>query len=186
MDQDADWIARLGGVRVLKRSVRQQSLLEAVRLPAQSPAAVPPAVAAPAPVVIVAASSEYTALNVLFVEDNPVNQLLGLHFLRSLGAQATLAENGLQALAAIEANAFDLVLMDWHLPEMDGLEATRRIRAREAESGGRRVPIVAVTANAMQGDRERCFEAGADDYLAKPYRIEQLRALIERHCAAAA
>ena len=106
-------------------------------------------------------------LRILVAEDNPVNQQLALHLLERRGHSAIVAENGREALAAIEKNTFDLVLMDVQMPEMGGLEATRAIREKE-KSTGKHLPIVAMTAHAMQGDRERCLEAGMDGYLAKP------------------
>jgi CheY-like chemotaxis protein len=99
--------------------------------------------------------------------------------LRRLGCVLELAENGEEALARISATDFDLVLMDCQMPVMDGLSATRAQRAREG-AGARRVPIVALTAHAMQGDRERCLAAGTDDYLAKPVQREELERLLER------
>ena len=106
-------------------------------------------------------------LRILVAEDNPVNQQLALHLLERRGHSAVVAENGREALSAIEKQKFDLVLMDVQMPEMGGLEATRAIREREKSTGGH-LPIVAMTAHAMQGDRERCLEAGMDEYLAKP------------------
>ena len=116
--------------------------------------------------------------HVLLAEDNPVNQSLALAHLRKLGCRVTLANNGLEALAATRREAFDLILMDCQMPEMDGYEATRRIRAEE--KGGRRIPIIAVTANAMQSDREICLACGMDDFLPKPYKQNQLQSLLEQ------
>jgi len=106
-------------------------------------------------------------LRILVAEDNPVNQQLALHLLQRRGHSVIVAENGLQALSAIAKHKFDLVLMDVQMPEMGGLEATRAIREKE-KSTGMHLPIIAMTAHAMQGDRERCLEAGMDGYLAKP------------------
>jgi PAS domain S-box-containing protein len=106
-------------------------------------------------------------LRILVAEDNPVNQELVLHLLERRGHSVIVAENGRQALAAIEKHKFDLVLMDVQMPEMGGIEATQAIRERE-KSTGAHLPIVAMTAHAMRGDRERCIEAGMDNYLAKP------------------
>jgi PAS domain S-box-containing protein len=106
-------------------------------------------------------------LRILVAEDNPVNQQLAVHLLERRGHSVIVAENGRQALSAIEKHKFDLVLMDVQMPEMGGLEATRAIREKE-ETTGAHVAIVAMTAHAMQGDRERCLEAGMDGYLAKP------------------
>jgi PAS domain S-box-containing protein len=119
---------------------------------------------------------------VLLVEDNPVNQELGVSMLESLGCRAEVAWNGSEALRHVAQADFDLILMDCQMPQMDGYEATQGIRKREeAEKGPeRRVPIVALTAHAMQGDRERCLAAGMDDYLSKPFSREQLQEVLER------
>jgi len=106
-------------------------------------------------------------LRILVAEDNPVNQDLALHMLQRRGHSVILAENGRQALAAVERHKFDLVLMDVQMPEMGGMEATQAIRERE-KSTGVHVPIIAMTAHAMQGDRQRCLDAGMDGYLSKP------------------
>lgn len=103
---------------------------------------------------------------VLLVEDNQVNQLLAVAVLQKAGHTVEVAENGLEALEAVANASFDVILMDVQMPDMDGLEATRRIRAMAPPIS--RTPIIAVTANAMRSDRERCFEAGMDDYIAKP------------------
>lgn len=117
-------------------------------------------------------------LRVLLAEDNAVNALLASTLLKKQGHGVTLAATGRAAVAACEAAEFDLVLMDVQMPEMDGLEATAAIRLREAGSG-RHVLIIALTAHAMSGDRERCLDAGADGYLAKPFSLPQLLAAID-------
>jgi PAS domain S-box-containing protein len=118
-------------------------------------------------------------LEVLLAEDHPVNQKVAVRMLEGLGQHVTVVANGQEALQAIERRPFDVVLMDVQMPILDGLEATRSIRARETP-GGFRLPIVALTAHAMKGDRERCLEAGFDDYLPKPIRRDMLRTLLER------
>ena len=115
---------------------------------------------------------------VLLAEDNEVNQRIAVKLLEKMGCRVDVAANGQRALDALEATNYDLVLMDCQMPEMDGFEATRAIRTREA--GGPRTPIVAMTANAMAGDRERCLDAGMDGYLAKPVRPDELAAEISR------
>lgn len=112
-------------------------------------------------------------IRVLLVEDTPINQVLATALLERMGCTTTLAERGSEALRLLAEQSFDVVLMDVHLPELDGYETTRRIRAQEAGTQ-RRVPIVAVTACAMDGDRERCLEAGMDAYLSKPIRPAEL------------
>jgi CheY-like chemotaxis protein len=110
-------------------------------------------------------------LRILLAEDNAVNQKLALRILQQMGYRADLASNGIEAVESVERQTYDVVLMDVQMPEMDGLEAARRIRAR---CGKERPHIVAMTANAMQGDRELCLDAGMDDYLTKPIRVERL------------
>jgi CheY-like chemotaxis protein len=111
-------------------------------------------------------------LRILLAEDNVVNQKLALRILQQMGYRADLASNGIEAIQSIERQTYDVVLMDVQMPEMDGLEATRQIAARWPH--GERPRIVAMTANAMQGDREMCIAAGMDDYLTKPIRVDQL------------
>jgi two-component system sensor histidine kinase/response regulator len=107
------------------------------------------------------------SLRVLLAEDNPVNQRLVIRLLEKLGHQVAVANNGREALAALDTENFDLVLMDVQMPEMDGLEATTAIREKEKGSGTHQ-QIIALTAHAMKGDRERCLKAGMDGYLSKP------------------
>jgi CheY-like chemotaxis protein len=113
---------------------------------------------------------------ILLVEDNPVNQLVAKGMLGKLGCEVTVAGHGAQALDLLEHNNFDLVLMDCNMPVMDGYEASRQIRR-----SGRwpDLPIVALTANAMPEERERCRAAGMSDYLAKPFRREELTTLLD-------
>ena len=115
---------------------------------------------------------------ILLAEDNPVNQKLAVKLLEKQGHVVSVADNGRLALEAWRRGGHDLILMDMMMPEMDGLEATRRIR--EEEAGQTRIPIVAMTANAMQGDRERCLDAGMDGYVSKPVKPEVLFQEIER------
>ncbi len=117
-------------------------------------------------------------LRVLLAEDNVVNQKLALRLLDKLGYRADVAGNGIEAIEALERQSYDLLLSDVQMPEMDGLEATRRIIERWPD--GERPWIVAMTAEAMSGDRERCLEAGMNDYLTKPIRVEELVAAIKR------
>ena len=117
----------------------------------------------------------FAEFDVLVVEDNPVNQEVALGMLARLGVRAEVADNGEEGLAKIAGGAFDAVLMDCQMPVMDGYAATRALREREAADPSLgRLPVIALTANAMQGDAERCFEAGMDDYLAKPFDPERL------------
>ncbi len=129
----------------------------------------------------VAAESQYRDARVLLVEDNPINTLVAQRVLRTFGIEAEVAGDGSQALERTAIEPFDLIFMDCHMPVLDGYEATRRIRAREKAGGARRrVPIVAMTANALQGDREKCLQAGMDDYLPKPIKRYVLAAALAR------
>src|SRR5262249_11818738 len=119
-------------------------------------------------------------LRILLAEDNLVNQRVALRTLERLGYRADIAANGLEVLDALERQPYDVMLMDMQMPEMDGLEATRQICRRWPPT--HRPRIIAMTANAMQGDRELCLEAGMDDYISKPVRIDDLIAALER-CA---
>jgi two-component system, sensor histidine kinase and response regulator len=118
-------------------------------------------------------------MKILLAEDNAVNQTLAIRLLEKHGHHVVLAVNGREALDALEKENFDLVLMDVQMPIMDGLEAMRAIRKKEATTGGH-LPIIALTAHAMKGDRERCMEAGADDYMTKPIRTPDMMAAINR------
>ncbi|MGB3397757.1 MAG: PAS domain S-box protein [Nitrospira sp.] len=117
---------------------------------------------------------------ILLAEDSPVNREVAIGMLEQLGYEVEVAENGRQALVTTEHNQFDIVLMDCQMPEMDGLTATGAIRTREQSSSQRRVPIIALTAHAMQGDREQCLAAGMDDYLSKPYTQTQLQEILRK------
>jgi TMAO reductase system sensor TorS len=120
---------------------------------------------------------------ILLVEDNPVNREVAAGMLQSLGCAAVSVENGQLAIEATDTAAYDAVLMDCQMPVMDGLTATADIRRREQRSGAARVPIIALTANAMEGDRERCLAAGMDDFLSKPFTQQQLATLLRRWLA---
>ena len=121
------------------------------------------------------------SMNILIVEDNPVNQMVIDELLHELGHTTVLAENGKQALECIDEEAIELILMDCQMPIMDGFEATRRLRQRETDKGIPRLPIIAVTSNAIKGDRERCLDAGMDDYVSKPINTAKLAASISKY-----
>ncbi|HIJ77807.1 MAG: response regulator [Desulfobulbaceae bacterium] len=116
-------------------------------------------------------------LNILVVEDNPVNQKLLSLMLDDFGYNLCITENGLEGVKAYQAQHFDLILMDIQMPIMDGFTATAEIRALEKISG-RHVPIIAVTAHSLPGYKEKCLQAGMDNYLAKPYHIDELHNII--------
>jgi PAS domain S-box-containing protein len=117
-------------------------------------------------------------LSILIAEDNPVNQRVGQHLLNQMGYRADVVGNGREAIEALRHRAYDVILMDVQMPELDGLEATRQIRKEKVEHGPR---IIAMTANAMPEDRDKCLAAGMDDYIAKPINFLQLQAVLERH-----
>ncbi|MGZ3182647.1 MAG: PAS domain S-box protein [Telluria sp.] len=150
-------------------------------MPAAWQAALPPMVALASPV----PSGEGDGLRILLAEDNPVNQRLAVRLLQKMGHRVTLVDNGFSALDAALHGGFDLILMDVQMPGMDGLTVTRQLRQHEAPRGAH-VPVVAMTARAMQGDRERCLEAGMDDYLAKPVDAARLRQALARFAPAPA
>lgn len=163
----------------LSKPVKSQALREAIEqalgqravsdLPKQAPVA---------PATLETAQSSAHDARILLVEDNRTNQKVATFMLKKLGFNCRIAENGLEALAAMAVETFDLILMDCQMPELDGFETTRRIRG---ESGSnQQVPIVAMTANALKGDRERCLEVGMNDYLAKPVKSDELEDVLRK------
>ncbi len=134
--------------------------------------------AAQRPAPRVAPAPNTAPARVLLVEDNPVNQKLAVRLLEKLGCQVDVAAHGREGVEMLALRSYDLVFMDCQMPELDGYEATRQIRALETRMA--RVPIIAMTANAMRGDREKCLDAGMDDYVAKPIRTDDLAAMLQR------
>jgi CheY-like chemotaxis protein len=122
-----------------------------------------------------AAANVQNRLGILLAEDNPINQKVALSMLKRLGYKADVAANGLEVLQALERQPYDVILMDIQMPEMDGLEATRIIRDR-----GIGVRIIAMTAHALEGDRELCLNAGMDEYISKPVRMEELQSALDK------
>jgi CheY-like chemotaxis protein len=131
------------------------------------------------PTVVAAAAIPTRTERILLAEDNIVNQKVALHMLARLGYRADVAANGVEALAAVHRQHYDVVLMDVQMPEMDGLESTKRM-VIEFPSRKDRPWIIALTANAMQGDRELCLHSGMDDYISKPLRLTELQSALER------
>jgi two-component system sensor histidine kinase/response regulator len=178
---DAKRCRELGIAAYLTKPVRQTELLEAV-LTALGTKPIKPAV--PALVTRHSLRENSPSLRVLLVEDNAVNQLLAVRLLEKRGHSVTLAGNGKEALAALEKDSFDLVFMDVQMPVMDGFKATAAIRKKEKQSGNH-LPIIAMTAHAMVGDKERCLQAGMDDYITKPIRLQELDESLKRFSVAA-
>jgi signal transduction histidine kinase/CheY-like chemotaxis protein/ligand-binding sensor domain-containing protein len=181
-------LARLGIAAHLAKPIRQGDLHQAL-VCALSSAAMPVSKAASAPLVAVAATNGGAApdasraprrLRILLAEDDPVNQRVAVAMLRKLGHHTIVVDDGQQALDRLEAETFDVVLMDVQMPRLDGYAATQAIRARAAATGAPRLPIVAMTAHAIKGDRERCLDADMDDYLSKPIRLAELEATLDR------
>jgi PAS domain S-box-containing protein len=173
-------LADLGVDRVLTKPVKQSELLDAImRVFGAATREEHAAAAEVAPL-----PAEVSPMRLLLAEDGQVNQMVAIKLLEDRGHSVVLAANGRQALGALERERFDAVLMDVHMPEMDGFEATRAIREKE-ETTGERLPIIAMTANAMKGDREECLEAGMDDYVAKPVRSRELFEAVEKFAAVA-
>jgi two-component system, sensor histidine kinase and response regulator len=159
----------------VRRSVLEQTLERLLSGSDAAPTVAPGAAASSA-----AASINLRGTRVLLVEDNIVNRQLALEILGSFGCELAIATNGEEALFHLAMARFDLVLMDCQMPVLDGLSATRLWRAREVERGQERTPIIALTANALQGDRVACLDAGMDEYLTKPFSTAQLREVMIR------
>jgi len=165
-------------VETLAKPIKTPSLVTALRRIAQVVPrcdTAPKALPATAPVSL----PDRPGLEILVVEDNPVSQKVALRYLDKLGFRATTADNGVIALATLEKRHFHLILMDLQMPERDGFETSRQIRKRFPAN--RQPKIIALTANALKGDRELCIEAGMDDYLTKPVKVADIAAAIEKH-----
>ena len=119
-------------------------------------------------------------LRILLAEDNRVNQLLAVRMLEKRGHRVVAVQNGAEAIDAMESGRFDLALLDVQMPVMDGLEVARLTRLRECETGASRIPLIALTAYAMSGDRERCLAAGMDGYVPKPIKLQELLEVISK------
>ncbi|HKX32636.1 MAG TPA: response regulator, partial [Blastocatellia bacterium] len=174
--QDTARCRELGAAAHLTKPIKQSELFNVVRRLRGIPSSAelpPPAAAAD---LRPEAGDRY---HILLAEDNAINQKLAVRLLEKRGHSVTVVNNGLEAVAAIEHERFDLILMDVQMPELNGYEATMEIRERERLDGGH-IPIIAMTANAMKGDRERCLESGMDAYVSKPIKPEELFAAIEQ------
>jgi CheY-like chemotaxis protein len=168
-----DEMRTIGLSAVLTKPIRQQELLQTLRriAPERRLAAPAPVAAAPVP------GAEPLGLRVLVAEDNAVNVRVALMQLQKIGCQADVAGNGLEVLAAVPQVPYDVILMDCQMPELDGYETTRRLRR---DPRFKHLHVIALTAHAMEGDREKCFAAGMDDFVSKPVRLHELHAALLR------
>ena len=166
-------LARRGINSPIKPALLQAALLELLE-----PRAPQATSAAPAPVPATSPLAQRLPLKILVTDDNVINRKVATRMLQQMGYASDLASNGAEALAALEKNSYDLVFMDVQMPGLDGLETTRRIRDLERRAARPAVKVIAMTANAMLGDRDKCLAAGMDDYLAKPVRPEALQAAL--------
>jgi CheY-like chemotaxis protein/HPt (histidine-containing phosphotransfer) domain-containing protein len=174
---DAARCTALGVAGYLRKPIKEADLQETLVASLE-----PPGEVAPGLITQHTLRERARGLDILLAEDNAVNQKLVVRLLENMGHRVTVAENGALAVTKLEAHPFDVVLMDLQMPVMDGLAATSAVRERE-QAGGRRTPIIALTANALKGDRERCLEAGMDDYLTKPIRKEALEEALKKWMA---
>jgi CheY-like chemotaxis protein len=162
---------KLPVARRLIKPVKQSTLVKSIREAIEH---------ARTPTVRVLKLDAFHGARVLLAEDNVVNQMLARRLLERMGVTVTIADTGMAAIERLSISSFNVVLMDCQMPELDGYEATRRIRKGAAGEAARTVPIIALTANALSGDRERCIESGMDDYLVKPIDPQALREKLER------
>jgi CheY-like chemotaxis protein len=174
---DAARCRELGIQGYLTKPIKRSDLLEAINavLGSQTEAE-----ASPSLVTLHSLRENRGRMRILLAEDNRVNQVLAVRLLEKRGHEVTVAENGEEALEALDRQVFDLVLMDVQMPEMDGLQATVAIRRGEMKSG-KHIPIIAMTAHAMAGDKERCLEAGMDEYMTKPILPDLLVDILKRY-----
>jgi two-component system, sensor histidine kinase and response regulator len=179
---DAKAAQDAGIAAYLTKPIRQSQLYDCLSLViAHSSRAAAGTAQSPAPLITRHSLSEVQAQSrrrILIAEDNPINQKVAVKMIEKLGYRVDVAGNGREAIEALERIPYAIVFMDCHMPEMDGFEATRAVRCREA--GGRRTPIIAMTANAMQEDRQQCLAAGMDDFLSKPVAGKALAATLSR------
>ncbi len=172
---DAELHQKLGIAAYLSKPVKQSSLMNTIMEVMIMPSLDKNSPTSGIPRAVRESGQDY---HILLAEDNAVNQKLAVRMLEKRGHTVAVANDGREALAALENESFDLVLMDVQMPEMDGFEATAAIREKESATG-EHIPIIAMTAHAMKGDRERCLEAGMDDYISKPINVEKLYEIIE-------
>jgi CheY-like chemotaxis protein/HPt (histidine-containing phosphotransfer) domain-containing protein len=179
---DATHMERIGFAAYLVKPVRQSQFYDCLAAVAGRKARAKPSPDLSAPIITrhTLAERAKQRLHILLAEDNPVNQKVALKILEKLGYHTDVVSSGLEAVEALQSRAYDLVLMDVQMPDMDGMEATRKIRDPGSGVINPHAPIVALTAHAMAGDRQRCLDAGMDDYLAKPIKPQELADVLAR------
>ena len=176
---DAATMQQVGIAAYLSKPIRQQQLYDCLSLLlGRKPATEPQQEALITRHTI--REAQRRVIRILLAEDNQVNQAVAVAILKNLGYRADVVANGLEAVEALSRIAYDLVLMDCQMPELDGFEATARIRDPESRVLNHRVPVIAMTANALAGDKERCIKAGMDDYLSKPVKPKVLEQILEK------
>jgi CheY-like chemotaxis protein len=184
-DGRAAQLHRIGMRHLLSEPVRPSTLFDAVvsvlAVSSKVTSRVLPTVATPE----ISEPNRVISGRILVAEDNEINQMYIVELLKDCGCTCDLASNGDEALAALSQKQYNLVLMDCQMPEMDGFTATREIRRREIREGSPRIPVIALTANALKGDRERCLASGMDDYLTKPLKGALLRTMLEKYLSPA-
>ncbi len=180
-DKDAEYFRRLGFATSICKPVRQAQLFEGIRMVTGEAANDEKGVASQIAQDPIQKKSE-RCVRILLAEDNQVNQKIAIHYIeKKFGYSADVVNNGREAIESLEKADYDLVVMDCQMPEMDGYEATRIIRDEKSSVRDHRIPIIAMTANAMKGDRERCLDVGMDDYIDKPINAKKFEILINRH-----
>jgi PAS domain S-box-containing protein len=177
--KDEETLFDQGFSSLLRKPVKQSTLLNAITAAISNSDSKPKDRVTIIPSAVKETSSGHSKLRILVAEDSSVNQLLTRKMLDYLGYASTTVANGLEVLVAVRQSEFDLILMDCQMPEMDGFEATRKVR-EFPNSKVRSIPIVALTANAMDGDSKKCLDAGMDDYLTKPMKKDQLKATLDK------
>jgi two-component system sensor histidine kinase/response regulator len=176
---DAKRMEEIGFAAYLMKPVKSAQLHDCLALAIGSKSTAPGTRSVPIITRHSVAEAKKQKIRILLAEDNLTNQKVALHILEKIGYPAEAVANGKEVLSALERNPYDLILMDVQMPELDGFESTVAIRRKEKETG-HHIPIIAMTAHAMKGDRERCLKAGMDDYISKPVQPKELIAVIER------
>jgi two-component system sensor histidine kinase/response regulator len=179
---DADHFRKLGFAAYLITPIKQSQLFDCLSMVVGSSANAGADTSKPIITRHSISEDHKQRVRILLAEDNIVNQKVVLGIVeKKLGYHADMVINGKEAIEHLEKKDYDLVLMDCQMPEMDGYEATRKIRDESSSVRNHKIPVIAMTANAMKGDREKCLEAGMDDYISKPVSIDKLADTIERY-----